>query len=320
MNDVFNEDQTDEGILGGIVGAAKGLLKGAPVRGYRAGDAQSQGLAQVKKTADSLYKDFFKQMGSTGQQPNGNNLIAYLTSKQYPVKMAQAVINAQVKARATTPQGNAGASQVEPTLSATDAAQQDPNQAAVATDDDTINSVVNADDARLAKAAARTDLDPKVKQAVDAELAKRQQAKTSATQPAVLKPNPARDQAVAEARGYTIALDANTAYKAILAAAQENLRIGGGAKTSAGFPTGSTTGSAGVANTGVSSGTRGGGSASSASGITADAVINWFASQPAETRNNVLTALNTKHQELNQKAASATPTAEGYSRFLGRSL
>jgi hypothetical protein len=283
MTDVILEDeQADEGILGGLVGAAKGLLKGAPMRGYRAGDAQSQGLAQVKKTADSLYKDFFKQMGTTGQQPNGNNLIAYLTSKQYPVKMAQAVINAQVKARATTPQGNATTDQVEPTLASNPPADdsQTPSEAP---------AVLKPNPARG----------------------------QPSTGPAVIGPNPARrqarDQALSEARGYTIALDANTAYKAILAAAQENLRMNR-ATTASSSPAsggGNTSSTGSTAN--MSSGTAG-------NSLTADTIMRWFESQNQGTRANLLTMLNLKHEELNKKSATATPTAEGYSRFLARDL
>jgi len=247
MNDVFNEDQTDEGILGGIVGAAKGLMKGAPVRGFQAGYARGQGVDQTKAHATALYKDFFNQVGQSGQKATGRALIDYLTKKQYPIRQAKAVIDAApVPSRKTKP---------TPTVTPTPA-DIDWDRLATGTNEDIQN--------------------------------------------------------VDEARGYyDVELSANTAWKAILAATQENLKLKG---STAFATTASKSAGGNIRNAGGNLGTN------AAAGLTPEAVLNWFASHPAETRNNILTALNTKHEELNQKAATTTPTSEGYSRFLGRDL
>jgi len=252
LNDVIVEDeQADEGVLGGIVGAAKGLMKGAPVKGWQAGYARSQGVDQTKAQATALYKDFFNRVGQSGQKATGRALIDYLTKKQYPIRQAKAIIDAApVPSRKIKP---------NPTVTPTPAdIDEDWNRLATGANEDIQN--------------------------------------------------------VDEARGYyDVELSASTAWKAILAAAQENLRMNRATMASSSSASGAgNTGS--VANMRSSTGSAAGG------GITADAIMQWFESQNQGTRANLLTMLNFKHEELNKQSALATPTAEGYSRFLARDL
>jgi hypothetical protein len=250
LNDVIVEDeQADEGVLGGIVGAAKGLMKGAPVKGWQAGYARSQGVDQTKAQATALYKDFFNRVGQSGQKATGQALIDYLTKKQYPIRQAKAIIDAApVPSRKIKP---------NPTVTPTPAD-------------------IDADWNRLAT-GANEDI-----------------------------------QNVDEARGYyDVELSASTAWKAILAATQENLKLKGSTASA------TTTSRSAGGNVGSYRGNVG---TSAAVSLTPDMIVNWFASQPAETRNNLLIALNSKHEELNKQSALATPTAEGYSRFLARDL
>jgi len=277
LNDIILEDEvTDEGVLGGLVGAAKGLMKGSPVKGYQSGYAQSQGADQTKAQATTLYKDFFNQVGKTGQAPSGNALIDYLTKKQYPITKAKAVLNAAVPVRAqpqTPAQGNVP--MVEPTLSP-------PNVPTTPTPAATVP-------------------------------------------PSVLKPNPARGKPpVAEARGDNIGLDAKTVWRAILAATQENLRIGGnGLSPTVRTSTSSIAGSAGVSNPAMrgSSGGMGnpGGRQSRNANITPEAVIGWYKTLDEVSRKNFKLLLAQADTEVTTMP-NTTPTAEGYSRFLGRSL
>jgi len=281
LNDIILEDEvTDEGVLGGIVGAAKGLMKGSPVKGYQSGYAQSQGADQTKAQATALYKDFFNQVGKTGQAPSGNALIDYLTKKQYPITRAKAVLNAAVPVRSqpqTPAQGNAP--MVEPTLSP-------PNVPTTTTSAATVP-------------------------------------------PAVLKTNPARGKPpVAEARGYTVELDANTAWRAILAATQENLRMGRNVQPSQNATNiGNVQPSPGSVN--VSSGQPTQGMRTAATGqsntsVDLQTVLNFYkAGLDVNGKIEFRKQLDNIDAELAAASKTSTPVAEtdvGYSRFLGMQL
>jgi hypothetical protein len=276
LNDIILEDEaTDEGVLGGIVGAAKGLMKGSPVKGYQSGNAQSRGADQTKAQATALYKDFFNQMGQTGQAPSGKSLIDYLTKKQYPITKAKAVLNAAVPVRAqpqTPAQGNVP--MVEPTLS--------PPIVPAAT-----------------------------------------------VPPSVLKPNPARGKPpVAEARGYTVELDANTAWRAILAATQENLRMGRNVQPSQNATNvGNMQSSLGSVNIGGGQPTQG--MRPVATGqpntpVDLQTVLNFYKTGlDVNGKIAFRQQLDNIDAELAAASKTSTPVAEtdvGYSRFLGMQL
>jgi hypothetical protein len=248
LNDIIVED-LEEGVLGGLSGLVKNLT--APIKGYQAGDARSSGAGQTKARATALYKNFFNQVGQSGQKATGRALIDYLTKKQYPIRQAKAIIDAApVPKRKPNP---------------------NPNPTDIDADWDRLATGTNED-------IQNTD----------------------------------------EARGYyDVELSADTAWKAILAAEQENLRMNRATMASSSPASGG--GNIGnVAN--MRSGTSSSTSSAAGGGITAETIMQWFESQNQATRANLVTALNLKHEVLNKKSATATPTAEGWSRFLGRDL
>jgi hypothetical protein len=326
LNDIIIENEvTDEGVLGGIVGAAKGLMKGAPIKGYQAGDAQSSGASQTKAQATVLYKDFYNQMGQLGQQATGQSLIDYLTKKQYPTKQAQAILS-----KATPAQGNATAdttnygqkSYGDQTMSVGTPSKgpswSDPNspdyvgrrevERRQAAGTPTTTPTTTTVPTTTPPATAPTKIEPTLKPPIV---------------PSVIKPNPART--VKES--LESALDAKTIWGAILAATQENLQMGGRGsapgKTSAVGVPGSTgvTGSTGVSNAtglrGVSSGSG------QSSPLDINAVLEFYRGLGSEGKIAFRKQLDAIDIELSTTAKTDTAIKEGsigYSRFLGIQL
>ena len=330
LNDIIIENKvTDEGVLGGIVGAAKGLMKGAPIKGYQAGDAQSSGANQTKAQATVLYKDFYNQIGQLGQQATGQSLIDYLTKRQYPTKQAQAILS-----KATPAQGNATAdttnygqkSYGDQTMSVGTPSKGPSWSDPKSPDYVGRREVERRQAAGTPTTAPTTTTVPTTTPPTTPPVTtptKTEPTLNPAPEPKVLKPNPART--VKES--LETALDAKTIWGAILAATQENLQMGGrgsapGRTSAVGVP-GSTgvTGGTGISNaTGLRGVYTGGGQSSP---LDINAVLEFYRGLGSEGKMAFRKQLDAIDIELSTTAKTDTAIKEGsigYSRFLGIQL
>jgi hypothetical protein len=150
LTDIIIAQDLEENIFSGVAGAAKGLMKGAPIKGYQSGYAQGAGNDQIKQLATVIYKDFYNRMGQIGKEPTAQYLIQYLQQHQYPTKEAGKILSG---ASTIPPQGNAAPANPE-----TKAAPSDNSAAGINADRERI---MRPDDGNINE-DANTALDSKI--------------------------------------------------------------------------------------------------------------------------------------------------------------
>ena len=355
LTDIIIEDQDlEEGVLGGLKGLVKNVT--SPIQGYRAGSAQSTGASQTQQTATALAREYNTQLGQRGEQPTAANLLAYLKGKGYPTQAAQTIVtgagipqgNAAADATAAnqqtpaeTPADAAGDQRKEPTLSqpvvppGQDKTPETPAEKPLATDGRPLSPPISQQGYSNNAASNMKSMLPNL---TDPYAINKKTAPTTAPAPKMdtqadtkqlLKQR--REQGYAESRRLGESadqpLDLKTVNRALLAAAQENAKISGGAAsgtaaTSQATSAGSTGGS--MAASPAGGGQSGGVSAprTAGGGLSEAGVVQWFQTQTKEVRDRVIQNLNQINSSLGEsrkpQAKSTEPVA--WSRFLGRKI